>query len=183
MNYRLNVVPPEGRKVTIIVLMIITALIMVVLNFTGRDLITKAAPAGILSYELAGNEDTAQEILDSWDETARSYAGFNLGFDYLFLIFYSTTIALSSLWVSDLLKLRRNLKRLAAILAFSLFIAALLDVIENAALLKMLVAGVASPWPQISFVCAIIKFGLVFLGSTFVIVGSVYYLWHSRRNP
>ncbi|HUS94260.1 MAG TPA: hypothetical protein VMZ24_03675 [Patescibacteria group bacterium] len=80
---------------TFIILLIVTALIMVVLSFTGRNLITDAAPGGILSYELAGHEDTAQGILDSWDDIARIYAGFNLGFDYLFLIFYSTTIALA----------------------------------------------------------------------------------------
>ncbi|HUS94261.1 MAG TPA: hypothetical protein VMZ24_03680 [Patescibacteria group bacterium] len=81
-----------------------------------------------------------------------------------------------------MLELRRSLVRLAVLLALGLLMAALLDAIEDAVLLKMLDAGVSSPWPQISFVCAIVKFGLIFLGLTFVIVVSVYYLWHAHRN-
>jgi hypothetical protein len=161
------------------VLLLFTILVMVLLNITGQPLISDLAPKGIISYELAGNEETAQKILASWDDLAKIYAGFNLGFDYLFFILYSTTIAFAIIWLIDLLKMRRNVKRLALLLATSLSVAALLDAVENAALFTMLVNGVTSPWPQISFVCATIKFGLVILGLAFVLVGFVVYLFRS----
>jgi hypothetical protein len=61
-------------------------------------------------------------------------------------------------------------------------VAALLDAVENAALLTMLVNGVTSPWPQISFASATIKFGLVILGLAFVLVGFIVYLFQSRQE-
>ena len=175
-------IPSERRKTTFFSLLLFTILTMVVLNFTGRPLISDPAPYGILSYELAGSEGKAQKILDSWDEIARIYAGFNLGFDYLFLILYSTSIALAIVWLIDLLRISLKVRRFALLLATSLSVAALLDAIENAALFSMLVNGATSPWPQISFVCAIIKFGLVFLGLAFCIVGFVVYLFQSHQG-
>ena len=182
MDHPLRNIPPERRRVTFIVLLLFTMLVMVVMNITGQPLISDPAPKGIISYELAGNEETAREILESWDDLAKIYAGFNLGFDYLFLLLYSTTIAFSIIWLIDLLKMRPNVKRLALILATSLSLAALLDAVENAALFTMLVNGVTSPWPQVSFICATIKFGLVILGLAFVLVGFVVYLFQSRQE-
>ena len=50
-----------------------------------RPLRTPAAPQGIVSYELAGTLPRAQEILASWGERGRLFAGVGLGLDYLYL--------------------------------------------------------------------------------------------------
>jgi hypothetical protein len=113
MGHPLRNIPPDRRRMIFIVLLLFTMLVMLLLNVTGQPLISDPAPKGIISYELAGNEETARKILESWDGLAKIYAGFNLGFDYLFLLLYSTTIAFSIIWLIDLLKLKRQMKRLA----------------------------------------------------------------------
>ena len=70
MVHPLTKIPSERRRATFIVLLLFTVLVMVVLNITGRPLISGPALNGIRSYELAGNEETAQKILDSWDDVA-----------------------------------------------------------------------------------------------------------------
>ena len=52
---------------------------------------------------------------------------------------------------------------LGAPLAWGLWIAALLDFVENFALVILLFGWVQSPWPQIAAVCAAIKFALLLL--------------------
>ncbi len=44
------------------------------------------------------NLPAAARILSSWDVGARLHAAFSLGLDYLFMLVYSCTLALSSLW-------------------------------------------------------------------------------------
>jgi hypothetical protein len=147
----------------------LTMAVMVTLNVTGMPLQTAAAPVGIVSFELAGNVSTAQTILASWDEAARIYAGFNLGLDYLFLVLYSTTIALAILWLADSLKLQGWSLALATWLAWGQWLAAALDAVENGALLVMLVGEAATPWPQVAFWTAVVKFALIALGLLYVV--------------
>ncbi len=55
--------------------------------------------------------------------------------------------------------------------------AALLDAVENFALTRMLVDGVAqAPWPALAAGCAAVKFVLVGLGLTFALAGASCWL-------
>ena len=69
-----------------IVSFITTILIIVGMQLLGKPLITNAAPSGIISFEFAGDLETAQSIIASWGQEATTYAGLNLGFDYLFMV-------------------------------------------------------------------------------------------------
>jgi hypothetical protein len=106
----------------------LTLIVMVALTILGAPLQTAAAPTGIVSYELAGDAPTAQAMLDSWDEVAKIYAGFNLGLDYLFLLLYSTTIAMAILWLADSLKLQGWALSLAVWLAWGQWLAAAMEI-------------------------------------------------------
>jgi len=55
---------------------------------------------GIVGFELAGSASRAKPIRESWGESGRKVAAFNLGFDYLFIIGYSTFMTLMCLWAS-----------------------------------------------------------------------------------
>jgi hypothetical protein len=142
---------------------------MAALTILGAPLQTAAAPTGIVSYELAGDAPTAQAMLDSWDEVAKIYAGFNLGLDYLFLLLYSTTIAMAILWLADSLKLQGRALSLAVWLAWGQWLGAAMDIVENGALLIMLVGEAAAPWPQVAFWTATVKFALLGFGLLFVL--------------
>lgn len=171
----LSRINPTSRPAVFMALLVATLIIMLVLNITGGHLRTGKASAGIISYELAGTEENARNILNSWDSQAKIYAGFNLGFDYLWMIFYSTTIALGLVWTAEAFNITGRPSTAITLLAWGQWLAALLDALENDALLTMLFNEPATPWPQIAFLSAVIKFTLVILGILVVLGSAILY--------
>jgi hypothetical protein len=173
-----------GKRWQIFVpLLVLTLAVMAALNVVDGPLKTGTAPRGIVSYELAGSVAGARAILDAWDPQAHVYAGFSLGFVFLFLVFYSVTIAYACVWVSGGLQgFWRPLASAGLLLAWGQGVAALCDAIENAALLVMLLGAAAVPWPQVARGCATVKFTLVFLGLVYVVVGGVWVAVGARRS-
>lgn len=164
----------NSRKVIFISLFTLTIVLMLVMNAVGSVLTTEKAPYGIISFELAGSVQKAQEIITGWDHTAQLHASFIQGLDFLYLIIYSTAIAFACLWAGETLrKSGWPLARLGVLLAWGLWLAAALDAIENIALVKMLFGGNSSPLPEIAAVCAIIKFSLIFAGLVYAIYALV----------
>ena len=170
MNHPLLHVQHDRRLPIFLLFLALTVLTMLALNTSGRALVTGAAPAGIISYEFAGDVSTANKIIASWDEIARIYAGFNLGLDYAYLLLYSTAIAMTIVWLSEGLSNRGWFLILAVALAWGQWLAAGLDAIENFALLRLLVTIPVEPWPQIAWWCAAIKFSLVIAGLLCVVL-------------
>jgi hypothetical protein len=130
-------------------------------RMTGRD-------ASIVSFELAGCESKAVAILDTWGELGARAAAFNLGFDYLFLVGYSTFMTLMCLWASRRYS-NPSLRSLGVLLAWQQWIAGLLDCAEDAALLKILFHGASDGAAEIACACAIGKFGLVSCGVVYTL--------------
>lgn len=159
----------------------LTLIVMVVLTWVGDPLTTSAAPNGIISYEFAGSELKAKEILLSWGEDGRIHAAFSLGFDFLFILAYTISIGLACTWAGEVLRERRwPLGRLGALFACGVGLAGLLDVIENIGLAAMLLETVTSPWPQIAAVCATGKFLLIALALLYAAYGGIS--WVVRRQ-
>lgn len=140
-----------------------------------RSLTTKQAPCGIVSLELAGNEETASAMIASWqNKKAYDDALSSLYWDNFFLLAYSTAIALGCVMAADKLHAPGTLEyNLAILLAWAQWLAALLDRTENFALEKMLRGAVKSPWPQIARWCAIPKFIIVFAGLCYVAIAVI----------
>lgn len=158
-----------SRRRVFLILLACTLILTVVLNVSGKPLSTSAAPGGIVSFELAGSVSKAQEMLNSWDTGARVRAGFVQGLDFLYLCVYSTTIALGCLLAAEVLNSRGwPGATLGSPLAWGLWLAAGLDALENIALVLLLFGWMSTPWPQIAWGCALLKFGLIFLGLVYV---------------
>jgi len=158
--------------------LVLTLVLIGVMSGFDRPLRTAAAPQGIVSFELAGDGARAGEILASWDEGARVSAGLSLGMDYLFLLAYSLSIGLGCVLLAGLpVNSGTGLAVLAGPLAWAQIIAALLDAVENAALIRILqAAGQAagqgadpSSWAALARGCAVPKFVLVLLGLVYLI--------------
>lgn len=164
-------------------LLALTLLLLVVMSWVGLPLETAAAPYGIISYELAGDVSNSLSIIASWDDTARMHAAFSLGLDYLFLVLYSTTIGLACIWAARVLQV--NSWRLAAVgipLAWGLWLAALLDAIENAGLISLLFGSQAQSWSLLARWCALFKFGIIFAGLTYAFLGAAVYISARARS-
>ena len=165
----LAAIPSDKRTRAFVPLLIATLVITFLFRFIGP------AQPTIVDFELAGSVPKAQAIIDAWNENDRIRAGFSLGFDYLYMPVYSTTIALACVLAAGALK-RSAWHNLGLLLAWGLWIAAVSDASENVALLTELLGSNVAPWPQIAQICATIKFGLIVLGLLYVVAGVILQL-------
>ena len=169
MKHPLEAIPHGKRLVIFLALLAVFLVITIGFRFIGP------AEPNIVDFELAGTTDRATEIINTWDMQDRIRAGFNLGFDYLYMPVYSTLIALACVWGAGVLASRRW-RKAGLLLGWGLWAAALFDAMENVALTVILFGTVAAPYPQVAQVCAILKFGLIVLGLMFAAVATVVYL-------
>jgi hypothetical protein len=153
--------------------LVLTLLVLLALQATGGPLRTEAAPAGIVSFELAGNDTLSQEILRSWGPTGRIYAGLNLGLDYLFLFAYATAIGLACAMIGQKGALHPWLRSLGISLSWALLLAGAFDAIENYALIRLLLGSTGGGWSIAARFAAIAKFSLVVLGILYVILAGL----------
>lgn len=163
------------------VLVPFTLALAAIMLFLDRPLRTPIASQGIVSYELAGTLPRAREILTSWGERGRLYAGVGLGLDYLYLLTYSGTLALGCWLVVRRRAEQSRLRRLGILLAWAMFAAAACDAIENFGLIRTLLGSANALWPALARVCALVKFALVGVGLGFVLVGGLAN-WLTRRS-
>jgi hypothetical protein len=169
MKHPLEFLPQNLRKPIFYAFLALTILIFGVFSFLDQPLKTSAAPNGIVSFELAFTRDAAQSMLNSWDEKARLFAAFGLGFDFLFMPVYAVALSLGLLlagigkpgWYMNL----------TAGLGWGAFAAALFDAVENYALWNILLGNAASLYPQLAGGCASIKFLLLIAGVLTAVTG------------
>ena len=188
MRHPLEVIPFSSRKPLFWAFLFGTLILFAVFRVLDAPLRTPAAPNGIVSFELAGTPSRAQAVIDSWHEMslllssvegepvpgmvsrAYAFAAFGLGIDYLFMPVYATALALGIL-----LAMGRHegwFARLGTWLGWGAYIAALFDAVENYAMARMLLLNeVWSPHPEVAAYCALVKFGLLFLGLFYAMVG------------
>jgi len=172
MSHPFEKISPRNLKISFWIVFIATLLMFSVMNLTGAILTTSSAPIGIVSFELAGTVQKSSDILASWNPEARIIAAFGLGFDYLFMLAYACTIGLACVWSSRILSFTNMpFHTWGSFLAWGSWLAAIFDAIENLALTIQMMVHVASPWPEIARICAISKFGLIFLGFVYAFYG------------
>ena len=184
MQHPFEAISANRRGLVFWPLLFITLSLSIVMSIIGRPLASSAAPGGIVSFELAGDVTLARQIIQSWDESARLYAAFSLGLDFLYLVLYSTTIGLGCIWVAAASRARQwPWADIGAPLAWGLWLAALLDAIENVALTLALLSIPVEPWPQIARWSALGKFTLIVLGLVYVLFGTITYNIASLFRP
>lgn len=172
-----------GQKRMFVVSAVLAAVVMASLQVLGVPLRTPAAPASIVSYELAGSLARAQEMIASWGERGQAFAGLNLGLDYLFMVAYASAIGLGCVLAArGLFERARGAALIGVALAWGQWVAALLDALENYGLIRVLIGTQAEFWPALARWCAIPKFLIVALGLLYVIVGGIAALAVRRRG-
>ena len=150
------------RSRTFVRVALVAVVLTVVLGQIGAPLRSPAAPDGIISYELAGSYERSAAILRSWDASVRESATISLIVDYLYLVAYPVAISLGCAIVAGRLRPRRpELAAIALVLSWGALVAGALDAVENAALLRQLVAGPGALTARIAMVASIAKFSLV----------------------
>ena len=143
----------------------------------GEPLTTDAAPAGIVSFELARTAEMSGAILASWPAAARENAMLLQGLDFLYLAVYPLLFSLSAVLLGQ--QLPAGWRRAALGLAWLVLLTAPLDAIENVALIQQLSAGPAAAPAQLAWLCATVKFGL--LAAAAIFLGLAWLVWLARR--
>ena len=130
---------------------------------------------GIVPFELAGDQDRADEILAEWGEDGREAARESLWIDFGFLLAYGTFLTLALAAVRDLAR-KRDWRRLAAIGGVAVSFGALgaaFDALENICLLLTL-DGAGATFPLLATIFAACKFILLAAAIAYLLIGLAY---------
>jgi len=173
-----------GQKRAFLGIFVFTLATMMSMNIIGHPLVNETAPQGIVSFEFAGTFEIAQQMMASWGEKALISAGLSLGFDYLFLVTYAICIGLGCVLVARAMQHRvRILMPIGALLAWAQFLAAILDAIENYALIRVLLGSTENLWPALARLCAGPKFLIVAAGLLYIILGLILIFIVKAKRP
>jgi hypothetical protein len=172
--------PESEQRAAFWTLFAVTVVVIGFMQIVSGPLITDAAPQGIVSFEFAGDIPNAEKMIDSWGQKERIYAGLSLGLDYLFLVLYSCTIALGCVLATRGMSTEFFIKT-GVVLAWAQFAAALLDCLENFALIKLLLGSGEAAWSCLAFWCAGPKFFIVGVGLVYIVIGAVVFLIKRSR--
>ncbi len=122
---------------------------------------------GMLAYEF-----DALGVIARWDFSERLWAAFSLGLDFLYLVVYSTLLALGCLCIAN--KLQGNLlAKLGIPLAWGQWLAASFDIVENILLLAILLNSQSQVFALAAMLCAILKFALIIAGLLYIVIGKI----------
>lgn len=174
-----------SRKQHLLWLGIATAaaiLLMLGQLWVNTRLVNNVAPAGILSFEFAGNLSTARLMIHSWDYTAKIRAAFGLGLDFLYLIAYSNALALACLYIAKSWTLFNSFSQAGIIIAWLQWTAALCDGIENAALIALLSDSNRAWLPPLAYWMAAAKFAIVGLAILYLLASFFGLWWQIRKS-
>ena len=172
-KHPLSFISSDNRKRVFFIFLAATLLVMGVFRLVlDPPLQTEATPSGIVSFELAGSQAKADEIIASWDATAQLYAAFGLGFDFLFMPVYATAIALGVLLAAG--RHPGKFASLGAWVGWGAFVAAIFDAAENVCLFNLLLGNSAANYAGLAAFYATVKFGLILLGIGYALVGWVW---------
>lgn len=161
MLHPFEALSPLARKRALAVTATVLAISFALFLWIDAKYHTRAAPAGIVNFELARTPLMAQMILDSWSREPgmNAWVAFGIGFDYLFLLLYGTVFALVSVAIATRLDASApGLAKLARFVAWLQLLAPICDAVENVGLMAMLQRYGTDPWAQVATGFAAAKF-------------------------
>ena len=131
--------------------------------------IDERLPRGILSVEVPWTPVNAKRIHDLLGPEGLAAARKQTKFDFVFLILYSLALSFACTLIAT--SLPGNLQTAGVMLAWAVLAAGATDAVENVAMLRMLDGRTNTPWPQLSTICAFVKFTIVLSALAFLGTG------------
>ena len=158
-----------NKRITILLLITVLINIIVLLIFD-TPLKNEICKNGIVSFELAKDLDQTVKILESWDTNAKINVSLSLGFDFLFLLAYSSFIAVLIFNINNRLWENKAFHKIGNLLIALIFIAAFFDIIENSALIKLLLGDLEQIWSSIAYYFGVLKFAIVLICIIYLLI-------------
>ena len=177
--------PQRNRRRWFLGLLAVYLVVQVAIGAGNGALTTESAPDGIITFELAGTPEEASRIVSDWERAgAVDDAGFNLGFDFLYMPLYGAVLAGLVVAVAHRARGRgaTGVHRLGVLVAWTPFLAVAFDVVETAALVRVLDDPSLGGWPALARVCALAKFALLLVAVVYVLAGWVLSLARASRT-
>lgn len=147
------------------------------------DRMRDAGGPGIIGFELAGSEDSSQEILADWGEKGQDAARLSTRLDFLFLIAYGVFLTLLVGATRDAGR-RHGWARVVAVggaIGVLPGLAAGFDALENVALLTALDGDGGSVAPLLGAIFAGAKFILLAIVASYLLAGLAQRVATRRR--
>jgi hypothetical protein len=140
----------------------IAAVILLLAMSPAEERMMDAGGPGVVSFELAGSQDRADEILSEWGEDGQDAARESLWVDFGFLVAYGLFLTLALAAVRDMAGERgwRRLTAIGAVVVSFGALAAAFDALENICLLLTL-DGSGAAFPLLATIFAGCKFVLL----------------------
>jgi hypothetical protein len=162
----------------------VALLLLVVLVIVDEEVKQGGGP-GIVSFEIAGSEERATEILAEWGEDGEDAARVSLIVDYPYLVAYSIFLALACASVVAAMRARGadRMADLGAVAGWAALAAGACDAVENLVLLLVLSGGAPGSAPTYALLAATAKFTLLGLTMAYVATGLVLTLTRRSRTP
>src|SRR5215213_2325018 len=123
MQHPLEFIPNKYCQRLFFTFLALTLILFAIFRLLDQPLQTDAAPNGIVSFELAGNPETARAITDSWKHMHLWLsAAASLGIDYVFMPIYALALGFGTLLAAH--RHRGWIRSLGAVAAYAGFAAA-----------------------------------------------------------
>lgn len=129
----------------------------------------RALPHGILDLELPWSTERAEKVIKALGAEGVRIAKLQTKLDFIFLLLYPIALSLSAALLAG--GLSGWAAVIGLIITWGVLFAGPLDALENISMLRMLSNDIAAPWPQLSTICAICKFAVIFGGIVYLVVG------------
>jgi hypothetical protein len=175
---------PRRRRRLALACVAVAALIPTVGGLIVKPLHEDETGDGIVEFELAGSVDRADEILATWRvEGVVDNAKRIQTFDLIYPLIYAAALAGGCIAVAGAWR-RAGRARGEAVgigMAWVAFAAAGFDYVENLGLGISLWDAPASPWPQLAFAAAVLKFACIWASLLYVLSGAIAWVL-SRRG-
>ncbi len=156
--------------------------VMVTIGRANQRLVTEAAPAHIVSLELAGTLEKARAVLASWDREQQLFAVFGIGADYLYIFIYGILLAAGAAWGAAVFK-QGFLSTLGIWLSRAMIFAGLADAVENYAMLQLFWGQQSQGWVSLAYNCASLKFLLVIAAIVYSLLTTLAaFTWRKRQG-
>jgi len=128
----------------------------------------------IVSFELAGTEARSGAIVSAWNAGGvMHFAKWNTWLDYIFMACYPNCVALGIVILLGF-PLPAAWRGAGRALAWAQWLVWASDALENVGLLKILHGAAQTPWPEMAFGCAVVKFTFFGAGLAYLFIAFVY---------
>lgn len=163
-----NWIVPRAQRAVLVSLTVMLFCSSAWLSYMDRNLVSAAAPNGIISFELAGSLEQSEAIIQSWSGLAQSAALLIQGFDYLYLFIYPTWFSLAAILLGA--RLGGRWQSAGLVTGWIVLFTAPLDAVENYALIQQLLQGANAALAQLALWCALPKFALLTVSTAFLLL-------------